>query len=79
METNIRYKVDESSILKALAEARIFSVEQDGDKFFIMEECDQSFGCTLSREEMLKLASEIYALASTQPTEIGLEPPKNSV
>ena len=56
------------SMLKAMKGEHIFSIEpeaiEDGDGFFIKEECDGYYGLCLSKEEVIALAQELLALAS---------------
>lgn len=52
-----------TSILEKLDEKRVFYIEKLGDKFEIIECCDNYFSLVITREEMLKLSEEIKKLA----------------
>lgn len=51
------------TILEHLKSEKVFSIERDGDRFMVTEECDGWFGEWLTRDELRQLAGEILALA----------------
>ncbi|HJS81336.1 MAG TPA: hypothetical protein VJ742_00710 [Nitrososphaera sp.] len=58
--------IDDSGLLKAIKNARIFSIEKMKDgTFWIQEECDGYFGGTLTKEKLIALSDELRKLAST--------------
>ena len=55
------------SILDALKEARIFSIEKTGSVFVIGDEVDECFHLELTKDQLLSLADEISELARSMP------------
>jgi hypothetical protein len=56
------------TMLEIMKECRVFKVLKKGYEFEVIECCDEYFGATLTKEQMLALADEIKALAnSVQP------------
>lgn len=58
--------VTAATMLDALNEARVFKAHKGADGRFVIEEsCDHYFCAFLTREQLLALADELRALAST--------------
>jgi len=58
-----RKGVEFESLLDALAQSRVFSIEKTPDgKYCFIDEVDSCFGIDLSRDEVLALADELIAL-----------------
>lgn len=59
--------IESDSVLKALADNRIFDINKTGDDAFqIIEMCDEYFCGTLTREQLITLGNEIIAFADSQ-------------
>ena len=53
------------TLLKALAEARVFSVSKVGDNYCIEEMCDEYFNAVLTPNQLYCLGVELQVLASS--------------
>lgn len=53
------------SILESLKEARVFEINKIyNETFQLTEMCDEWFGATLSKEDVIELANELIRLAN---------------
>jgi len=64
-----RQNVEYENILKFLEEQRIFSVQYEitQNRVVLLEECDQNFAVTLSKEAFLRLINEFLEIYSKMP------------
>ena len=61
--------VQGTTMLEALAEARIFNVLAENGQFIVEEACVYAFHVRLTRTQLRALAHELLALISTPPKE----------
>lgn len=59
---NRRIKIASTSVLDALAEARVFNVSKHDGLYCFEESCDNWFFVDLTREQVLLLIDELRAL-----------------
>lgn len=52
------------SVLAALSDARIFSIDPEDGQFCFTEGCDSYFSAKLTRDQVLLLADELRALVA---------------
>lgn len=53
------------TMLEVVSACRVFEIVKHEGKFIIREKCDEYFGVTLTKEQLLALADEIKALANS--------------
>jgi len=51
------------TMLEIMKERRIFTVHEDNGKFVFIEKCDGHFDATLTKEQLVALASELIELS----------------
>ena len=63
LDNGTPWGVQGTTMLAALAEARIFNVLVEGDQFVVEEACDYAFSVKLTPEQMSALANELLLMA----------------